>query len=125
MKLTIDEKLSLMKSVNWDYDVCPKDMLDVIERRRDSAGVFDRKQLFVRCLERLRWYDIISLYGIEQMTELYTPEISRRIRKELRREYDFAFAFLRGEPLSFTGWGDSGYKPLPNPFLPDRWYRLK
>jgi hypothetical protein len=55
IQLTHEEKLNLMRSLNWDYLDTQKDMLAVIEGRLASSGVFTRDKLFVRSLERLPW----------------------------------------------------------------------
>ncbi|GHV84386.1 hypothetical protein AGMMS50212_17260 [Spirochaetia bacterium] len=102
--LTHEEKLDLMSALNWDYKTSYQDMLDVVEGRRDLAGDFDRKKLFVRSLERLRWRAVVGLWGIEKMDEMYTPEIRRRIWPPSRREdYDITFSLLRGAAIPITG----------------------
>jgi hypothetical protein len=124
--LTREEKLKLMRSINWDYNATPEDMLDVIEGYRDSAGAFDREGLFVRSLERLSWYHIVELFGVDLMIRLWTPELARRLRsKEMRKDYDYAISILRGKPLPTPEWGVRNYRPVRNPFLPNRWYSLK
>jgi len=124
--LTRAEKLKLMRSINWDYNAKPEDMLDVIEGNRDSAGAFDREGLFVRSLERLNWYHIVELFGVDLMIRLWTPELARRLRlKEMREDYDYAISILRGKPLPAPEWGVRSYRPVRNPFLPHRWHSVK
>ena len=53
MKLSREEKLKLMRSLNWDYTTTPEDMLAVVEGELDKAGPFDKTFLFVRSLQRL------------------------------------------------------------------------
>jgi len=126
MKLSYEEKLKLMSSLNWDYLDKHEDMLAVIEGRLVSSGAFTRDKLFVRSLERLTWYTIIGLWGVEAIKELYTPETAGRIwPKDLRKRYDFALAVLRREPLPPARWGDEYYKQMWHPFLSNRWYSAK
>jgi len=107
MQLTNDEKLKLMRNLNWDYLDTHEDMLEVIEGRLETSGAFTRDKLFVRSLERLPWHYVVALWGVETIKELYTPEIARRIwPKERRYHFDFALAVLRREPLPPTRWGD-------------------
>ena len=105
--LTYEEKLSLMRSLNWDYLDTHEDMLAVIEGRLETSGAFTRDKLFVRSLERLPWHYVTVLWGIEKIKELYTPEIARRIwPKEKRGHLDFAVGILRREPvLPVIKWG--------------------
>jgi len=124
--LTREEKLNLMRSINWDYNTEPEDMLDVIDGSKNSAGAFDRSGLFVRSLERLNWYHILELFGVDLIIQLWTPELARRLRfKEMRNDYDYAISILRGKPLPAPEWGARNYKPVRNPFLPHRWHSVK
>ena len=93
--LTHEEKLQLMRSLNWDYLDKPEDMLAVVEGKLGSSGAFTRDRLFVRSLERLPWHYVTALWGVETIKELYTPEIAKRIWPKNRRyHFDFALAVL-------------------------------
>jgi hypothetical protein len=121
--LTHEEKLELMKSLNWDYLDKPEEMLAVIEGRLASSGAFNREKLFVRSLERIPWHYTTALWGIETIKELYTPEIAKRIwPKERRCHYDFALAVLRREAVSPPGWGTEYFKSQRYRFFSDRRY---
>ena len=124
---TLNKRLDIMKSLCWDYNVSQQSMLDVIEGRAESAeGVFDRKKLLVRCLERLPWHYVTSLWDKDVMMKLYDTELSRRLfPKQKRSEIDGMFAILRKEPLPHTGWGDEYSKSLQRTFLSDRWNSVK
>ena len=121
LQLSHEDKLNLMKSLNWDYLDTHEDMLAVIEDRLERSGAFTRDKLFVRSLERLPWHYMTALWGIEAIKELYTPEIAARIwPKERRKDFDFALAVLRREPLPATGWGTPRYKSKRHRFFSDR-----
>jgi hypothetical protein len=123
LTLSHEEKLDLMRSLNWDYLDTYDDMLAVIEGRLDTSGAFTQDKLFVRSLERLPWHYVTALWGIEKIKELYTPEIARRIWPKSRRyHFDFALAVLRREPLPLTRWGDEHYKQMWRPVFSNRWY---
>ena len=124
MKLSREEKLALMGNLNWDYKVSHEDMLSVIEGKIDKVGPFDKTFLFVRSLERLPWHYMILLWGVEAAMELYTPEAASRLwPKSIRRTFDFAFAVLRGEPVSPAEWGSPRSRELQNTFFSHRWNR--
>jgi len=126
LQLTNDDKLNLMKSLNWDYLDSHEDMLAVIEGRLESSGALNRDKLFVRSLERLPWHYMTALWGVETIKEMYTPEIAGRIwPKERRKHFDYALAVLRREPLPPARWGDEYFKQMWRPFLSDRWYSAK
>jgi len=117
MKLSQEEKLQLMRNLNWDYLDTHEDMLAVIEGRLESSGAFTQDKLFVRSLERLPWHYVTALWGVEKIKELYTPEIARRIwPKERRYHFDFALAVLRREPLPIIEWGGEHFKLLQQQF---------
>ena len=126
MDLSHDEKLRLMKSLNWDYLDKQEDMLAVLEGKLETSGAFTRDRLFVRSLERLPWHYVTALWGIETIKELYTPEIAKRIwPKDRRYHFDFALAVLRREPLPPARWGDEHYKQMWRPIFSNRWYNTQ
>jgi len=119
--LTYEEKIKLMRSLNWDYLDTHEDMLAVIEGDLERSGAFTRDKLFVRSLERLPWHYVTALWGVDTIKELYTPEIAKRIwPKERRKHFDYALAVLRGEPLPPSRWGDEYYKSKRHRFFSDR-----
>jgi hypothetical protein len=121
--LSHEEKLKLMRNLNWDYLDTHEDMLSVIEGRLKTSGAFTQDKLFVRSLERLPWHYVTALWGIEKIKELYTPEIAKRIWPKNRRcHFDFALAVLRREPLPLTRWGDEYFKSQRYRFFSDRRY---
>jgi hypothetical protein len=124
MEVSREEKLALMKSLNWDYAVSPGDMLDVVEGKTAKAGPFDETALFIRSLERLHWQYVVALWGVEGIKRLYTPEAAARIwPKSRRRNFDFAVGILRKEPVPPAEWGTPYCRALQHTFLPDRWNR--
>jgi len=126
MTLSHEEKLKLMGNLNWDYLDTHEDMLAVIEGRLKTSGAFTQDKLFVRSLERLPWHYVTTLWGVEKIKELYTPEIAKRIwPKDRRYHFDFALAVLRKEPLPPTRWGDEHYKQMWRPIFSNRWYGSK
>jgi hypothetical protein len=123
MPLTREEKLQMMASLNWDYNVSPEDMLAVAEGKKDKAGPFDRDFLFVRFLERVPWHRLIAFWGVEAVKDLYTPELARRLfPRDLRKKYDFALAVLRREPVSPPEWGSERYQSKRYRFFSHRGY---
>jgi hypothetical protein len=122
-KLTTEEELSLMRSLNWDYLDKYEDMLEVVKGRLPSSGAFTRDKLFVRSLERLPWHYVVALWGVDAIKELYTPETAKRIwPKDRRYHFDFALAVLRREPLPPARWGDEYFKSERYRFFSNRGY---
>ena len=121
LNLTHDEKIELMRSLNWDTSDNFEAMLAVAEGRSIRSDAFTRDSLFVRSLERLPWHYVTALWGTDAIKELYTPENASRIwPKERRKHFDFAFAVLRGEPLPVTRWGAEYFISKRHRFFLDR-----
>jgi hypothetical protein len=124
MTLSYEEKIEMMKSLNWDTNASPEDMLAVVDGKLEKVGGFDQPRLFLRCLGRVPWHRLVALWGVDKIKELYTPKITRAIfPRELRIQYDFALAVLRREPVSPARWGDEYHKQLQHAFLSNRWNR--
>jgi len=69
----------VLKSIIWDYDVSPGELYEVITGQRPKAGPFTFDRLFVRMLERLSWYELIDLLGMEYIKEHLTEDIIGKI----------------------------------------------
>ena len=79
----------ILKSIVWDYRVAPSKLLRVMKGTRIKEGPFTRERLFIRMLERLSWYEILDVLGLESVTELLTAKVIARIRPpERRRQYE-------------------------------------
>jgi hypothetical protein len=95
-----------LKPILWDYQIDPCDFFDVAIGKKDRTGSFNQAKALIRMFERLSWYDLVNLLGIEGLEKLLTKEIISRIRiKELRDKYEFARKILHKETVSFSGWG--------------------
>jgi hypothetical protein len=123
MGLDREDKLNLMRSLNWDTLCTPEDMLDVAEGRLEKTGSFDRDALFVRSLERLPWHCVVGLWGVEQIKALYTEENACRLwPKGTRRRYDYAVGILRKKPVPAARWGTEASEQLRDTIFSYRWY---
>ena len=121
LNLTHDEKIELMRSLNWDTTDDCEAMLDVVSGQKPRSEAFTRERLFIRSLERLPWHYMAALWGVDAIKELYTPEIASRIwPEERRRHFDFALAVLRKEPLPDARWGAPYFKSKRHRFFSNR-----
>jgi hypothetical protein len=117
---------SALMEIIWDYDCDPDELLEVISGKRAKAGPFDMKRLFLRMLERLSWYELIDLLGMEYIKEHLTEDIVRKIRfKTLRGRYETVRKFLSGNPVSFSGWNPEYREEIKHTLLSNRWYRIQ
>ena len=112
------------RGIIWDYDVDPDELFEVITGKREKSGPFDAERIFVRMLERLSWYELIGLLGLEFIKNHLSKDVIRKIRfKALRGRYETIRKILSGDPLSFSGWDHEYREKIKYTLLSNRWYR--
>ena len=116
----------LLKPILWDYHLDPYELFELVTGAKKQAGTFTPETALIRMLERLPWYDLVNLFGIDGLTRLITPEIISRLRlKELKEKYEFVRKVLQGETVSFSGWSPEYREKIRHTLLSDRWYRTQ
>ena len=114
----------IMKLIIWDYNIDPYKLYEVVIGKRDRIGQFNAQKVLVRMLERLTWYDLLELLGIDFIKKSLSKEIINKIRfKDLKNKYEFTRKVLQGEPVSFSGWSIEARKRVKHTLLSNRWYR--
>ena len=117
---------SALAGIIWDYKVDPDELFEVITGQRSKAGPFSFDRLFVRMLERLSWYELIELLGLEYLKQNLTRDIIEKIRfKTLRGRYERVSRFLSGHPVSLSGWDPEYREEIKHTLLSNRWYRTR
>jgi hypothetical protein len=117
---------SIMKLIVWDYDVDPYVLYEVVTGKRDKVGHFDAERILIRMLERLSWYDLINILGMEFLRSALTPQVIKKIRlMDVQEKYDFVRKVLQGEAVSFSGWSPLYRERIKHTLLSDRWYRTE
>ena len=113
-----------LRGIIWDYDVDPDELFEVITGKREKSGPFDAERIFVRMLERLSWYELIELLGLEFIKNHLSKDVIRKIRfKALRGRYETIRTVSSGDPLSFSGWDHEYREKIKHTLLSNRWYR--
>jgi hypothetical protein len=116
--------IPVLKSIIWDYDVSPGELYEVITGQRLKAGPFTFDRLFVRMLERLSWYELIDLLGMEYLKQHLSQRVIDKVRfKTLRGRYETVRKLLSGHPVSFSGWDPEYREEIKHTLLSNRWYR--
>jgi hypothetical protein len=115
-----------LQSILWDYQIDPYEFYETALGTRERVGWFTQERALLRMLERLGWYDLIRLFGIEHLTQLLSKELVSRIRiPQLREKYELARKVLQGETLSFSGRSPEYRKKIRHTLLSRRWYRAQ
>ena len=114
----------ILKPILWDYQIDPYEFFEVATGKKERIGSFNQEKALIRMFERLFWYDLVNLFGIDGLAKLLSKELISRIRiKELREKYEFARKVLHGETVSFSGWSPEYREKIKHTLLSDRWYR--
>ena len=115
---------SIIKRIVWDYNLDPYDLYLIASRQKEAIGPFNEFWVWQRMFERLGWYDLLKLYGIETVKVNLTREHIQKIRiPELRERYERVRCLLHGEALPPAEWGAEARQRMQSTLLSDRWYR--
>jgi hypothetical protein len=103
--MSTEEKYKILKSIVWDYNAEQLSLDKLISGDINSIDEYEFKFILNRMLERLNWYELIDILGIDILKKLLTPETINKLRnKELRERYERIRRILYKESLPFTGW---------------------
>jgi len=120
------EKLDILKTLVWDYNVNEERLLEVLLGTLKQEGPFDQTKILLRVLERLPWHTVLDLISKEYLTELLDKTLIAKLRfPEQKRRYERIRKILHGEPLSFSGWDPLNREAYKRSLLSNRWYRTK
>lgn len=121
-----EKRIDIVARLNWEYDIAPPELLEVIDGLKDEAGPFDRKKLFIRSLEHLPWHRIVRLWGFEEARKMLNSSTIRGVRSKGRRQQlERLETILRGETLPPAEWNSEMRERLANTVFSNRWYRSK
>ena len=103
MLAPLEERLSLMRSLMWDYNIPPEHCLEVLEGKREKAGHYTEATLFRKLLESYRWFTILKIIPPERILDLLSDNVISSLRfKSLSERYAFIRKELR-RTLQITG----------------------
>jgi hypothetical protein len=103
MLAPLEERLDLMRSLMWDYDIAPEHCLEVLEGKREKAGHYTEATLFRKLLESYSWFTVLSIISTERILQLLTDKTIQSLRfKSLTSRYEFIRSRLQ-KSISVTG----------------------
>ena len=119
-----EEKYRVLKSIFWDYNVKLLPLEKIVERDLNSIDSYELKLIIRRMLERLNWYELLDILGLDLIKKFLTTEIIGSLRnKELKDRYERIRRILFNEPLPFTGWDPEYREKIKSTLLSYRWNR--
>ena len=117
------EKYTKLKQIFWDYNVDKLPLDKVVNMEFNSIGSYEFNLVFNRMLERLNWYDLLDILGIDFIKKILTAERICKLRnKELKDRYERIRRILFKESLSISGWDPEYRKRIKATLLSNRWY---
>jgi len=122
--MTTEEKYKALKNIFWDYNTGLLPLDKIIKRDLNSIDNYEFKLIINRMLERLNWYELLDILGLDLIKKLLIPEVTGKLRsKELKDRYERIRQILLKEPLPFSGWDPEYRKRIKTTLLSYRWYR--
>lgn len=71
----------------WDIPISQREKIKKTLNKNPARFLEKNEALFVKALNSLSWYELISLLGPERLDELLTDDIINKIFPEKRRKY--------------------------------------
>jgi hypothetical protein len=122
--MTYEEKYKALTNIFWDYNINLLPFNRVIERDSGSIDDYEWKLILNRMLERLSWYELLEILGVDLIKKSLTRETIGKLRnKELKERYERIRRILFKEPLPLSGWDPEYRKRIKATLLSNRWYR--
>jgi activator of HSP90 ATPase len=87
-----------IKSIFWDYDVnyTADELYDFIVGNREIKE-FNRSRVIARMLTSMRWYDLVDIFGINQLFRFLNDDVLTFIwKKSLKNRYKNVRETLQG-----------------------------
>jgi len=89
--MTKSERRTFFAQMMWDASITSQEVEEIFSGEKSQVGNYNKEALFKRILESYSWFTILQLFTPQQIKELLTDDIIRKIRSaSLRRQYEFA-----------------------------------
>ncbi|MEJ2196641.1 MAG: hypothetical protein P8X73_17545 [Ignavibacteriaceae bacterium] len=116
----------ILKSVIWDYNIDPYEYFLIASGKIEKPGLINKERALIRLIERLSWYELLSLFDTNFIKENLTAELISKLRSDqLKRKYELIRKVLYGETISLTGWDIENRKRIKSSLLSNRWYNTQ
>jgi len=117
---------TLLQPLLWDYQIDPYEFYQVAAGKLAQVGSINQERALIRILDRLPWYDVIDLFGLDFLKKYITLKLVSKLRfSDKRRQYEIVHKVLHGKIVSFPGWNSETRQKLKDSLLSHRWYRTE
>jgi len=122
--MLIEEKYNTLKKIFWDYNIDLLPLNKIVNMQFDVIDKYEFDLIINRMLERLGWFDLLDILGVDLLKKiLISGSINRLRSNELKDRYERIRRILYKEPLSISGWDTEYIKRIKTTLLSNRWYR--
>ena len=121
--MSIEEKYNTLKKIFWDYNIDLLPLNNIVTMQFDAIDKYDLDLIINRMLERLGWFDLLDILGVDLLKKILISDSINRLRsKELRDRYERIRRILCKEPLPISGWDTEYIQRIKTTLLSNRWY---
>ena len=121
--MSIEEKYSTLKKIFWDYNIDLLPLNKIVNMQFDIIDKYEFDLIINRMFERLGWFDLLDILGVDLLKKILTPGSINRLRSnELKDRYERIRRILFKEPLPLSGWDSEYIKRIKTTLLSNRWY---
>ena len=121
--MSIEEKYNTLKKIFWDYNIDLLPLNKIVDMQFDVIDKYEFDLIINRMLERLGWFDLLDILGVDLLKKLLISGSINRLRsKELKDRYERIRRILFREPLPLSGWDSEYIRRIKATLLSNRWY---
>jgi hypothetical protein len=84
--MSSEEKLEIIKSLFWDYDVNPEEALPVLEGKSERIGSISKHELFIKILNFVPWHTIREIFPERMLPQLLSDQVINGLFPPILRE---------------------------------------
>ena len=121
--MSIEEKYNTLKKIFWDYNIDLLPLNKIVNKQFDVIDKYEFDLIINRMLERLGWFDLLDILGVDLLKKILASGSMNRLRSnELKDRYERIRRILFKEPLPLSGWDSEYIKKIKTTLLSNRWY---
>ena len=121
--MSIEEKYNTLKKIFWDYNIDLLPLNKIVDMQFDVIDKYEFDLIINRMLERLGWFDLLDILGVDLLKKLLISGSINRLRsKELKDRYERIRRILFKEPFPLSGWDPEYIRRIKATLLSNRWY---